>query len=326
MSRVLVTGASGFIGRHALAPLAAAGFEVHAVTSSRPPADAPAGVLWHRADLLAPDDAASLVGEVRPTHLLHFAWYTRPGAYWTASENLDWVAASLRLLRAFGEAGGRRAVVAGTCAEYAWGPRTHCVEERPATAGTPTVLATLYGAAKCGLRTTADAWARQVGVAFAWGRIFNVYGPAEHPDRLVAGLARALLKGEPAVAPDERKVRDYLYAPDLGAAFAALLASDVVGPVNMASGVPVRLAEIVAATVAATGRADLVRAGAPVTGREEPVEITADVRRLRTEVGWTPTVGLRDGIARTVDWQRRALAAERRMAAPSAPLTAGAVR
>jgi nucleoside-diphosphate-sugar epimerase len=336
MSRVLVTGAGGFIGRHTLAPLAAAGFEVHAVTSSRPPADAPAGVLWHHADLLAPGDAAALVREVRPACLLHLAWYTRPGAYWTTAENLDWVAASLRLLRAFGEAGGRRAVVAGTCAEYAWAPRTHCVEERPSAAGTPTVPATLYGAAKCGLRMIADAWALQVGAALAWGRIFNVYGPAEHPDRLVASLARALLRGEPAAAPDEGKVRDYVYAPDLGAAFAALLASDVVGPVNMASGAPVRLAEVVAATAVATGRADLVRRdppradlgrpGAPAIGKEEPVEITADVLRLSTEVGWTPSFELRDGVARTVEWWRRALAAESSGAAPPVPLAAEAVR
>jgi nucleoside-diphosphate-sugar epimerase len=305
MSRVLLTGAGGFIGRHALAPLAAAGMEIHATTSSRRPAGAPAGVRWHRADLLAPHAAADLAREVRASHLLHFAWCTQPGVYWTASENLDWVQASLRLLRAFGEAGGRRAVIAGTCAEYAWGRRTHCVEERPGVSGTRLAPATLYGAAKHGLRIVADAWARQAGIALAWGRIFSVYGPHEHPDRLVGSVAGALLRGEPAACSHGTQLRDYLYAPELGGAFAALLESEVRGPLNMASGKPVCIEEIVAEVAAATGRPDLVRRGARPAGQREPDSLTADVRRLRDEVGWTPTVGLHEGVSRTVDWWRR---------------------
>jgi nucleoside-diphosphate-sugar epimerase len=310
MRRVLLTGAGGFIGRHTLEPLLAAGMEVHALTSTHPPAGAPAGVRWHRADLLAAEAPADLVGEIHPSDLLHLAWYTRPGLYWTASENLDWVQASLRLLRAFGETGGRRAVLAGTCAEYAWGRRTHCVENRPADPGTPTVPATLYGAAKHGLHVVARAWARQTGVALAWGRIFNVYGPHEHPDRLVSGLAGALLRDEQAACSQGTQLRDYIYAPELGAAFAGLLVSDVEGALNMASGEPVRVAEVIAAVAAAIGRPDLVRYGARPTGGGEPESLTADGGRLREEVGWTPSVGLREGVSRTVEWWRQMLAAE----------------
>ena len=193
MRRVLLTGAGGFIGRHTLEPLLMAGMEVHALTSAGPPAGAPAAVRWHRADLLAPEAAADLVREIRPSDLLHLAWYTQPGLYWTASENLDWVQASLRLLRAFGEAGGRRAVLAGTCAEYAWGRCTHCVEERSANPGTPKP----GDAVRSGEAWA--AWVAQAWAAASWsgarvGRIFNVYGPHEHPDRLVGGLARALFR------------------------------------------------------------------------------------------------------------------------------------
>lgn len=330
MSRVLLTGAGGFIGRHALQPLLATGMEVHAVSSRDVPTAAPPGARWHRCDLLASHSVAELLETVRPTHLLHLAWYTQPGAYWTAGENLDWVQASLRLLRAFGETGGERAVFAGTCAEYAWERCTHCVEEqhpvaaipaaqesqvraeRPPRSGTPTAPATLYGAAKHGLHVVADAWARQSAVALAWGRIFSVYGPHEHPDRLVGGLARALLQGERAACSHGRQVRDYLYAPELGAAFAALLAGGVTGPVNMASGEAVRIADVITAVAAAAGRPDLVRRGAQPVARGEPETLTADVRRLRMEVGWAPSIGLREGVARTVDWWRQELAAESR--------------
>jgi nucleoside-diphosphate-sugar epimerase len=347
MSRVLVTGAGGFIGRHTLAPLLAADYEVHAVTS-RPlaggvpaelAASSPLGapddalrelsseVRWHRADLLAPGAAGALMWEVRPSHLLHLAWYTQPGAFGTAIENLDWVQASLGLLRAFGECEGRRAVLAGTCWEYAWEDRTHCLEESPLSVGgsaegmsatnaprahspTPMRPATLYGAAKHSLHLVAERWAEQAGVSLAWGRIFYVYGPHEHPARLASGVARALVRGEEVPCTHGRQVRDYLCTPELGGAFAALLASEVTGPVNMASGEPVRVADLVSAIAAAAGRPELVRLGALPQRAGEPERLTADVRRLREEVGWSPSIGLVEGAARTVSWWHETLAAE----------------
>jgi nucleoside-diphosphate-sugar epimerase len=336
MSRALVTGAGGFIGRHTLAPLAAAGYEVHAVTS-RPlrgdsatvgtalaeagsaegasvetaPTDSVSGVSlpgvrWHHADLLDPGSVGALLREVRPSHLLHMAWYTtQPGGYWTALANLDWVSASLRLLRAFGEGGGQRAVIAGTCVEYRWQRHTHCVETL-----TPIEPTTLYGAAKHSLHVAADAWARQEDVALAWGRMFHLHGPHEHPERLVASVARAVLRGEEARCTHGRQVRDYLHVRDAGAAFAALLASEVTGPVNAASGEAVRVGDVVTAVARAAGRPELVRLGARPADPGEPERLTADVRRLREEVGWAPTMGLREGAEQTVAWWRRALAAE----------------
>ena len=57
---------------------------------------------------------------IRPEVLIHLAWYAEHGKYWTSPENVRWVEASLALLRGFAAAGGRRVVMAGTCAEYEW--------------------------------------------------------------------------------------------------------------------------------------------------------------------------------------------------------------
>ena len=117
MKRVLVTGATGFVGRHSPLALAARGFEVHATCLTGTP---DTSATWHRVDLLDHAQVDRLLNEVRPTHLLHFAWYAVHGKYWTSTENLRWVESSLALLRSFVDRGGRRAVIAGTCTEYDW--------------------------------------------------------------------------------------------------------------------------------------------------------------------------------------------------------------
>ncbi len=99
--RVAVTGGGGFIGREAVAALQARGAEVHLL--GRAPATL--GVTPHVIDLLA-EDPAPLLRAIAPTHLLHLAWYAEPGKFWQAPENLDWVAASLRLVQGFAAAGG----------------------------------------------------------------------------------------------------------------------------------------------------------------------------------------------------------------------------
>ena len=161
MKKVLVTGATGFVGRMALAPLVARGYEVHAVLHG-PRVDAP-GVTWHEADLLA---SPELVRAIAPSHLLHLAWYAVPGKYWTSRENLRWVRASLALYDAFVAAGGTRVVMAGSSAEYDWSSG-HCRE-----GDTPIAPATYYGQAKAALWNVIREDAKVAGVSCAWARFF----------------------------------------------------------------------------------------------------------------------------------------------------------
>jgi nucleoside-diphosphate-sugar epimerase len=285
MKRVLVTGGGGFIGRGTLAPLAARGYVVERNTEN----------------LLAPDGAARAIAAARPTHLLHLAWNAKPGEFWSTPENLEWVEASLRLLRAFAAAGGERAVLAGTCAEYAWSDETHCVEASSALAP-----ATLYGTAKDSLRSLGERFAAQAGFSFAWGRVFFVFGPHEHPARLAASVAAALVRGEPAETSHGVQVRDFLYSEDLADAFVALLDSGVDGAVNLASGDPRPIRALVEALADAAGRPDLLRLGARPGAAGEPAAITADVARLRDEVGWRPPRTLEQRAADTIAWWRTA--------------------
>jgi nucleoside-diphosphate-sugar epimerase len=295
VKRVLVTGATGFVGRQALGPLQDRSFEIHAMARGPQPET---DVTWHAVDLLDAPQLERIVSEVRATHLLHLAWYAVHGSYWRSPENLRWVEASSRLVRAFRDAGGSRVVIAGTCAEYDWNSGL-CREDV-----TPMRPQSLYGVAKDALHRIVAAYGDEVGMSMAWGRIFFSYGPHENPDRLVASVIRSLLAGAPAAVTEGNQARDFLHVADVGSAFAALLDSDVDGPVNIASGEAQPVREVVKLVGDIVGRPELLRFGALPTPVGEPPVLAAAVRRLRDEVGWRPDRTLAAGLAETVDWWR----------------------
>jgi len=294
---VLVTGGTGFIGRQAVRQLTAAGHAVH-VVSSRRGADVPAGVETHVADLLRPGERERVVAEVAADRLMHLAWYVEPGQVWNSIENVRWLEASLGLLRDFAAAGGRRAVIAGTCSEYGQHGGV-CHEDR-----TPVEPANLYGVSKAALHSVAAPAAAQLGVELAWTRIFFAYGPGEHPVRLVASVARRLLAGEPAPCSHGMQERDYLSTQDIGSALAAVLAADFTGVVNIGSGERRTLREIVSKVAELTSGTELLRFGAITPPPDDPPLLVADVSRLREELGWSPSLTLDEGLALTVDWWR----------------------
>jgi nucleoside-diphosphate-sugar epimerase len=288
----MLTGATGFVGRHTLAALLESGHEVHAIARSRGPEAS--GVVWHEVDLLA---GSEVVAEVEPEILVHLAWYAEHGKFWSSQENVHWVEVSLALLRAFVAVGGRRAVIAGTCAEYEWSREVYPEDAIKCPA-------TLYGAAKHGLHTIASVYAEQAGLSLAWGRLFFLYGPYEAPERFVPSLVRGLLAGEstPMTAGTQR--RDFLHVTDAGAAFAALAASDVVGPVNVASGKAVVLRELAQQVADRIGHGERLQIGARPMPEGEPPALVADIARLRDEVEWMPKIGLEEGLDSVIAWWR----------------------
>ena len=302
MKRVLLTGASGFIGRQCLKPLQATGFEIHAV--SRTPAtslnnEVYSNVCRHETDLLDPEATEDLLREVGPSHLLHLAWYAEPKEYWTSTENLRWVQGSLALFQSFVKHGGERAVVAGTCAEYDWGSDLY------SETTTPLAPKTLYGNCKHGLQLILSAFAAQRGLSFAWGRIFFLYGPNEDPARLVSSVIRSLQKGEVARCTSGKQVRDFLYVADVADGLVSLLASRATGPINIASGVKVTLREVVEEIGRQMSRQDLIQFGALPDNVTDPKSLVADIGRLRTELGWQPSHDLKEGLARTIEWWQK---------------------
>jgi nucleoside-diphosphate-sugar epimerase len=294
--RILVTGASGFIGRHTIGHLAAAGHEV--IASGRSRTVAHPGIRWISEDIIKPSVAARIGATTKPDILLHLAWTVEAGKFWTDPDNLEWVAASLTLTRACVEAGARRICAVGSCYEYEWPIDGLCIEEK-----TPTGTYTLYDAAKDSVRRVLASYTAQCGVSFAWARLFNLYGPHEDPARLVASVTRSLLAAIPARTSSGKAIRDYMDVRDAGQALAALTLSEVNGVVNVATGDGIKISEIIAILGRLIGKEELLQFGA-LPDREEPARIVADVRRLRREVSPVAPRKLEDGLADAVAFWR----------------------
>ena len=296
MSRVLITGATGFIGRHCLAHLQARGHEVHATTSGAPTAES-SSVQWHRCDLLDASQGSSLLAEVRADLLLHLAWYVNPTDYKTSPENHRWTQASERFIREFAEKGGRRVVISGTCFEYeaVTGPAN---ESR-----TPLRPVTPYAQAKLALYHRLQE--KLSPANWAWARVFYLYGPFEAPSRLVAFVIRNLLQDQPALCSSGEQVRDFLYVDDVASALVSILECNTADAINVGSGRPLSIKMLLQALGEKLNKTDLIRFGAIAPQPLDPAYLVADVRRLRQEVGWQPQFDLTSGLDRTIAWWRQ---------------------
>ncbi|HWY93969.1 MAG TPA: NAD(P)-dependent oxidoreductase [Steroidobacteraceae bacterium] len=326
--RVLVTGAGGFIGRWSVPALLRLGYEVHAVLSGKVGREVPEqlqGAKLHFANLLDDLGVDELTRAVRPSHLLHFAWIATPGVYWNSEENFRWLAASERLLRSFRAQGGSRVMMAGTCAEYDWSrvgvcdelssplakanaaiPNSTAAALNHAAAATndSAAVVTRYAACKIALQTILDDFGRREHLSTAWGRIFFQFGPYEHPDRLVPSVICNLLLNREAPCSHGRQIRSFLHVADVGEAFAAVLDSELEGPVNIGSDERVSLANLVDRIGRQIGRPELLRLGVRPAPPQEPSLLVPAIHRLRDEARWRPRFTLDEALRDTIAWWR----------------------
>ena len=276
--KVLLTGASGFIGRHVLNQLLNAGIDTVLAARSRP-----AGYTgdFIEADLLQNEDCGDIIQRAGASHLIHLAWYAEHGQYWTSPLNLRWVEASVRLVEAFCTAGGQKVVTAGTCAEYDWA-FGFCRED-----STPLNPATLYGTAKDSTRRLLDAVCKSNQTQFVWGRIFLPYGKGEDNRRLIPSLIEVFQGKRPPFGVNANAYRDFLHVEDVANGFIRLLLSDAEGSYNIASGQPKQIAEVVQLISHRFEANPAIVLDLSTERPGEPEILFGDSRKLRA-LGWQP--------------------------------------
>ncbi len=293
--RVLLTGASGFIGSHVLRALIHHGHSVAALAIPGDPLwrirDALEGVWIVRGTLSGLHELSRLLSAWRPEGCIHLAWYVEPGKYLHAQENIQCLMESLQLFRAAAEWGCDGVVAAGTCAEH------DITADSP---GPPT----MYAAAKLACGLLGRAVAEGGGMRFAWARIFYPYGPYDDERRALPTLIRALLSGEPFPATQGNQVRDCVHVEDIAAAFVLLLEKGESGVFDVASGAPVKVRELMESVGRVWGRPELIQFGALPDRPGDPSGVGDGGERLRA-LGWAPRYSLEEGVRQTVEWWRR---------------------
>ena len=163
----------------------------------------------------------------------------------------------------------------------------------------------VYDEAKRFAEAMTMAYHRQHGVDVRIVRIFNSYGIRMRADdgRVVSNFIVQALRGEPiTVYGDGSQTRSFTYVDDEIRGFVALLDSDYVGPVNIGNPTEFTVAQLAEIVLELTGsRSDVVRLPLPV---DDPTRRQPDITLARKHLGWEPTIELRDGVSRTIEWFR----------------------
>lgn len=285
--RILVTGATGFVGRHTIDA-----FEGHDVIGVSLKGNSCLKAKVVPCNLLDHKSIRNLIREFRPSYLLHLAWEAKPGTYWTDPINREWAVAGELLYREFLEQGGTKAVFAGSVAEYEWKSRIY------SEANTPIAPATLYGECKANLFGRMTAINKS---SFTWARLFYLYGPHEAPGRLVSSAFNSLMAGRPFPTTDGSQIRDFLHVKDLASALKSVLHSNLDGAVNIGSGEFTPVRKVIETVGQIVNKSDLIEFGKIPQRPNDPPEIVANIERLIT-TGWRPQFNLREGLEDTHRW------------------------
>lgn len=294
LKKVLLTGASGFIGRQVVQELLSEGYEVHALINHH---ELPhqANLVQHSLDLLNESKVADFFENSNFSfeNLIHLAWYVGPKCH-IHDLNVDWTIATLNLVKLFAENGGKVFLGAGTCSEYEY-KFGYLTEGQ-----TPTVSGTLYGNSKNALFNILNVYCKKHEIIFKWPRIFNLYGPAEKETRLMPSVILSCLKGEEVKVSDCLKFQDYLHVADTARGIVKVFSSDIQGAVNICSGQPIQLRQIVNTIAELTGFKGNILWGAIPSAFGD--DIVVGNNRILKSLGWQPKYDLRNGLMQTIAW------------------------
>jgi nucleoside-diphosphate-sugar epimerase len=306
--KCLVTGAAGFIGSHLCERLLQAGHAVRGVDAFIPyypravkeaNLAGPRAYRWFdfRAADLRTDAADDLLDDVEV--VFHLAAMPGLPRSWTDFDLYDGcnVTATQRLLEAArGSAILQRFVYASTSSVY--GRFASGDESLPLRPISP------YGVTKLAAENLCRAYAEEQGLPLVALRYFSVYGPRQRPDMGYHKFVAALLTGQPIIVyGDGQQVRGNTYVADCVEATALAVQATPGETYNVGGGEAVALWDVIRKLEVLTGcRADIHRQP-PRSGDQRSTH--ADTTKLTRHLGWKPKIGLDEGLARQVEWQRR---------------------
>lgn len=311
MTRVLITGASGILGRALTAAYVARGAEVH-TAQRRPVADAHAGSRHHALDVRDQAAVTALIAHAAPDLVIHLAGELTSDAEAAARASMRGinVGGTGNVLAAVARQPSPAAVITAS-SERAYGPSGgRILTEADALTGLDA-----YGATKAEAdRMTRDAAAG--GLRAAVLRLSNTYGPGDpNATRIVPCVTRSLVTGRPLrLRSPGMAQRDFLYIDDAAAAYLAVADRLLDQPegvsgmaFNVGTGVGTTVLELAGCAAASAGAPLPVEPAAEPAGQIAVEHRVLDASLITKTTGWAPLVGLQDGLAETVAAARASL-------------------
>jgi UDP-glucose 4-epimerase len=291
-SKILVTGASGFLGSHLCNRLIGMGAELHAVSRK---AHSAADIRWWQGDLSDEQTVQKLLEAIQPDIVFHLSGHGvgSPGLALVLPTLRDDLITTVNVLKVATELGCRRIILAASLEE----PDSTENEKLPASP---------YAAAKWASGVYAQMFYRLYQSPIVRVRPFMTYGPGQRAHKLIPYVILALLEGKaPKLSSGERPV-DWIYVDDVIDGFLkAAQAPDLEGGTfDLGSGTLVPIRAVIQKLVALVDVGIQPLFGAVPDRPMEQVRV-ADVNYTHSKLDWRPSVSLDQGLAMTVDAYRR---------------------
>ena len=230
---ILITGASGFIGRHIVKKLLALNLQITLIsrTSSRESIQFSKGIsnVVYVDDLFALDEEQWYPILQGIDAVLHCAWYAEPGFYLDSPKNMDCLVGTIRLAKASAKCGIKKFVGIGTCFEYE-------ISDEDLSTETPLIPATLYGSCKASSYMTLNSFFQQNCIDFLWCRLFHVYGQGEDQRKLSAYIHHQLNVNSIVELGSGEEIRDFVNVDIVAEKVVAGMLSNTVGAFNICTG------------------------------------------------------------------------------------------
>ncbi len=224
---ILVTGASGLLGKEILPRLSRSDIKIWALDIMSPKDKLP-GIEYIQGDLFDESFIKNVFNEIQPYYLINLAWKVS-GDYANSPLNFKFLQAGINLLKAFHANGGKRAVYFGSMFEYA-------PTEQPIKEDFPLQASNAYEECKINLYQQAFDYAKNNGIELLWIRPFQIFGKDEVMPRLTAQIINSLKHETVLKLKHSQLKRDFVFAPDCAAATVKALFSKVSGPLNICTG------------------------------------------------------------------------------------------
>jgi nucleoside-diphosphate-sugar epimerase len=300
--RVLITGATGFIGANLTHRLVSQGNEVHLIIKTGSNKwrlqDIWHDIIEHQFDLADGESIEKLFADLKPELIYHLAAYA---AYPFQKDVLQTIHTNLlgtvNLVNVAVKYGFESFINTGSSSEY--GQKASPMRETDILEPN-----SLYAVTKSAATLYCEHIGKSQKMPITTLRLFSVYGYYEEPSRLVPTIAKACLTGENPKLADGRPVRDFIFIDDVVDLYLKMVEMRELNGIilNAGTGKQYSVAELVDSCIRVSG-AEIVPLWGSLPGRTWDTNCwVADNSKLRNFLHWEPKYDLDTGLKKTLDW------------------------